>query len=246
MKARSRSTDTTLQRHVSFFDDNGDRSVDVAECTRGLKALGLPPGLAEVAALAIVAPLSIQTRGSLLAMSVDIDNIHKGRHDSDTGILDKRGRFNARRFAKVFGRRSAVDHNGDRAFTLETAVEGFQQRYPIGLTGPADALRLTQLELLRSWTETAGTPARPWFQPIGGRRTAKFRFTATELTEMISANRLTLLGTLVSTAEWRLLLALAADTGAVENRQTVPALSVARLKSFYDGTLFYTIAQEHA
>jgi hypothetical protein len=46
MKARSRSTDTTLQRHVSFFDDNGDRSVDVAKCTRGLKALGLPPGLA--------------------------------------------------------------------------------------------------------------------------------------------------------------------------------------------------------
>jgi peroxygenase len=186
MKARSRSTDTTLQRHASFFDDDGDRSVDVAKCTRGLKALGLPPGLAEVAALAIVAPLSVQTRGSLLAMSVDIDNIHKGRHDSDTGILDKRGRFNARRFAKVFGRRSAVDNDGDSAFT------------------------------------------------------------ATELTEMISANRQTLLGTLVSTAEWRLLLALAADTGAVENGQTVPALSVARLKSFYDGTLFYTIAQEHA
>jgi peroxygenase len=142
--------------------------------------------LAEVAALAIVAPLSVQTRGSLLAMSIDIDNIHKGRHDSDTGILDKRGRFNARRFAKVFGRRSAVDHDGDRAFT------------------------------------------------------------ATELTGMISANRQTLLGTLVSTAEWRLLLALAADTGAVENGRTVPALSVARLKSFYDGTLFYTMAQEHA
>jgi peroxygenase len=186
MKARSRSTDTTLQRHASFFDDNGDRSVDVAKCTRGLKALGLPSGLAEVAALAIVAPLSIQTRGSLLAMNVDIDNIHKGKHDSDTGILDKRGRFNARRFEKVFGRRSTVDRNGDRAFT------------------------------------------------------------ATELTEMISANRQTLAGTLVATAEWRLLLALAADTGVVENGQTVRALSVARLRSFYDGTLFYNIAQEHA
>ena len=186
LKARSLSTDTTLQRHVSFFDDNGDRSVDVAECTRGLKALGLPVGLAEAAALAIVAPLSIQTHGSLLAMSVDIDNIHKGKHDSDTGILDRRGRLNAKRFDKVFGARTAVDRNGDRAFT------------------------------------------------------------ATDFTEMISANRQTLLGTLVSTAEWRLLLALAADTEAIENGKAVPALSVARLKSFYDGTLFYKLAREHA
>ncbi len=186
LKARSRSTDTTLQRHVSFFDDNGDRGVDVAKCTRGLRALGLPVGMAAAAALAIVAPLSIQTRGSLLAMNVDIDNIHKSKHDSDTGILDKRGRFNARRFDKLFGGHSTVDSNGDKAFT------------------------------------------------------------ATELTEMISTNRETLLGTLVSMAEWRLLLALAADTKAIEGGKTVPALSVARMKSFYDGTLFYKLAKEHA
>ena len=185
-KARSRSTDTPLQRHVSFFDDNGDRSVNVAECTRGLKALGLSVGMAEAAALAIVAPLSIQTRGSLLAMNVDIDNIHNSMHDSDTGILDQRGRFNARRFDKVFDGHSTVDRNGDRAFT------------------------------------------------------------ATALTEMISANRETLLGTLVSTAEWRLLLALAADTEAVEDGRTVPALSVPRIRSFYSGTLFYRLARERA
>ncbi len=139
LKARSRPGDTTLQRHASFFDDDGDRGVDVAECTRGLKALGLPLGVAEAAALAIVAPLSIQTRGSLLALNIDIENIQKGKHDSDTGILDKRGRFNAGRFDKVFGACSTFDRNGDKAFT------------------------------------------------------------ATELTRMISANRETLLGWLVST-----------------------------------------------
>ncbi|HEX4944471.1 MAG TPA: caleosin family protein [Usitatibacteraceae bacterium] len=186
LKARSRTGDTTLQRHASFFDDNGDRAVDVAECTRGLKALGLPFGVAEAAALAIVAPLSIQTRGSLLALSIDIENIQKGKHDSDTGILDNRGRFNARRFDKVFGACSTVDRNGDKAFT------------------------------------------------------------ATELTRMIAANRKTLLGSLVSTIEWQVLLALAADTKAVERGKTVPALSVARMKSFYDGTLFYNLARAHA
>ena len=186
LKARSLPGDTTLQRHASFFDDNGDRAIDVAECTRGLKALGLPFGVAEVAALAIVAPLSVQTRGSLLALSVDIENIQKGKHDSDTGILDKRGRFNARRFEKVFGACSTVDQNGDKAFT------------------------------------------------------------ATELTKMIIANRETLFGSLVSMVEWHVLLALAADRKGVEGGKQVPALSIARIKSFYDGTLFYKLAKEHA
>jgi len=186
LKARSRPGDTTLQRHASFFDDNGDRGIDVAECTRGLKALGIPFGVAEAAALAIVAPLSLQTRGSLLALNIDIENIQKGKHDSDTGILDKRGRFNSRRFEKVFGACSTVDRNGDKAFT------------------------------------------------------------ATELIKMVNANRETLLGSLVSLVEWQTLLALAADTKAVERRKSVPALSVARVKSFFDGTLFYKLAKERA
>jgi peroxygenase len=186
LKARSRPADTALQRHVSFFDDNGDRGVDIAECARGLRALGLAVGVAEAAALAIVAPLSMQTRGSLLAMNVDVDRIQKGIHDGDTGILDKRGRFVARRFEKAFGAHSTVDRNGDKVFT------------------------------------------------------------ATELTRMIHANRATLAGYLAATAEWQLLLALGADTVAVEGGKTVPALSVARMKSFYDGTLFYRLAKEHA
>jgi hypothetical protein len=42
------------------------------------------------------------------------------------------------------------------------------------------------------------------------------------------------------------LLALAADTEVVEHARTVPALSLARMKSFYDGTLFYRLAKENA
>ena len=186
LMARSRAGDTTLQRHASFFDDNGDRGVNFAECARGLRVLGVPFGVAEAAALAIVAPLSMQTRGSLLALNIDIENIQKGEHDSDTGILDKRGRFNARRFEKVFGACSTVDRNGDKVFT------------------------------------------------------------ATEITRMVNANRETLLGSLVSLVEWQTLLAVAADTRAVERRKSVPALSVARVKAFYDGTLFYRIAKERA
>ena len=186
LSARSRPGDTTLQRHASFFDDDGDRSVGIAECTRGLKALGLPVGVAEAAALAIVVPLSIQTRSSLLAMTIDIENIQKGKHDSDTEILDKRGRFNARRFEGAFGTHATADRNGDGALT------------------------------------------------------------ATEITRMVARNRRTLLGSVVSLAEWQLLLLLAADTEAIEAGEAVPALSIARIRSFYDGTLFYKLAKERA
>jgi hypothetical protein len=186
MKARSRPGDTTLQRHASFFDDNGDRHVDVAECTRGLKALGIPVGVAEAAALAIVTPLCLQTGGSLRSLNIDIDRIQKGKHDSDTGILDKRGRFNSRRFEKMFGASFAVDRQGRKVLT------------------------------------------------------------ATEIIRMVNANRETLLGSLVSMVEWQTLLAVAADTKAVERGKSVPALSVARVKAFYDGTLFYKIAKERA
>jgi len=186
LKARSRPTDSTLQKHVSFFDDDGDRGVGVAECANGLRALGMPIGVAEATALAIVAPLSLQTRGSLLAMNVDIDKIQKGKHDSDTGILDERGRFDARRFEKVFKARSTRDRNGKEAFT------------------------------------------------------------AIELTRMVNANRETLAGYAAAMAEWQLLLVLAADTKAIVAGLAVPALSVKRIKSFYDGTLFYRLAQERA
>jgi len=71
-------------------------------------------------------------------------------------------------------------------------------------------------------------------------------FTATELTKMINANRETLVGSLVSMVEWQLLLALAADTKAVEHGKRVPALSGARIKSFFDGTLFYKLAKAQA
>ena len=63
---------------------------------------------------------------------------------------------------------------------------------------------------------------------------------------MINANRKTLAGYVAAIAEWQLLLVLAADTSVVEGGKTVPALSLARMKSFYDGTLFYRLAKENA
>ncbi|MCC7198673.1 MAG: hypothetical protein IT483_04105 [Gammaproteobacteria bacterium] len=186
LKARSRPADTALQRHASFFDDDGDRGVGLGECTRGLRALGMPAGLAEAAALTIVAALSLQTRGSLLAMNIDVDKVQKGIHEGDTGILNNKGRFDARRFGKIFGRWARLDVDGGKALT------------------------------------------------------------SVDLARMIAANREGLAGYVTAMAEWQLLLALAADTRAVEAGRTVPAVSVARIRAFYEGTLFYDLARERA
>jgi len=64
-EARSRRSDTTLQRHVSFFDDNGDRGVGVGECARG-SGLGCRSAWPRRPRSPSLAALSLQTRGSLL------------------------------------------------------------------------------------------------------------------------------------------------------------------------------------
>lgn len=184
LRARSRRGDTALQRHVSFFDDDGDRGVGFSECARGLRALGMPLLAADAVALMIVAGLSLQTRGSLLAMNVDVDQVHKGVHEGDTGVLDEHGRFDASRFERAFGRHARVDRRGNKAFT------------------------------------------------------------AADLARMLGASRGTFRDYALAMAEWGLLLALAADTSVSDRGRTVPALSVARLQSFYQGTLFYKLAKE--
>jgi len=62
-------------------------------------------------------------------------------------------------------------------------------------------------------------------------RNGEKKFTATELTKMINADRETLPGSWVSTFEWQVLLALAADTTAVAGGKSGPALSVTRMPS---------------
>lgn len=68
--------------------------------------------------------------------------------------------------------------------------------------------------------------------------------TWTELKVMMAANRTDTAGSLASRAEFGLLIRVGADTTATEMGQSVPALSRARLQAFYDGSLFYVMAEE--
>jgi peroxygenase len=92
---------TALQKHVSFFDYNGDGYVTVLEDYRGLRALGIDPLTASAFATAINAALGTPTSG-YPSLTISIYGIANGVHGSDTGIYDSQGRFVPEAFERLF------------------------------------------------------------------------------------------------------------------------------------------------
>ena len=92
---------TALQRHVAFFDWNGDAYITVAEDYHGLRALGIPPVLAASFATSINAVLATPSRG-FPSLTIDLRRIETGIHGSDSGIYDSHGRFVPEQFERLF------------------------------------------------------------------------------------------------------------------------------------------------
>lgn len=92
---------TPLQKHVSFFDYNGDGYVTVLEDYRGLRALGIDPFSAAAFASAINTALGTSTSG-YPTLTISIYGIANGVHGSDTGIYDSEGRFVPEAFEHLF------------------------------------------------------------------------------------------------------------------------------------------------
>jgi peroxygenase len=92
---------TPLQKHVSFFDYNGDGYVTLLEDYKGLRALGIDPVSAAAFASAINTALGTPTSG-YPSLTISIYGIAKGVHGSDTGIYDSQGRFVPEAFERLF------------------------------------------------------------------------------------------------------------------------------------------------
>jgi peroxygenase len=99
---------TPLQKHVSFFDFNGDGYVTVIEDYRGLRALGIDPVSSSAFAFAINAALGSSTSG-YPSLTISIEGIADGEHGSDTGIYDADGNFVPEAFDHLFDQ---WDRNG--------------------------------------------------------------------------------------------------------------------------------------
>ena len=108
---------TALQKHVMFFDQDGDGKITVGETFDGLRELGFGYTRSSAFAFAINAGLGVATGAPWYApLTVDIENIAKGKHDSDTDIYDVDGRFNAQKFEDLF---AIYDTDSDNALSAE-------------------------------------------------------------------------------------------------------------------------------
>jgi peroxygenase len=92
---------TALQKHVSFFDYDGDGYVTLLEDYRGLRALGIDPVSASAFAFAIQTGLGTSTMG-YPSLTISLWNIDAGIHGSDTGIYDSEGNFVEEEFDLLF------------------------------------------------------------------------------------------------------------------------------------------------
>ncbi|KNA13585.1 hypothetical protein SOVF_115300 [Spinacia oleracea] len=98
--------ENVLVKHVSFFDRDHDGVVYPWETFQGFRAIGSGLALSTVAALFINMGLSGKTRpGKLfpnLLFPIEIKNIVKAKHGSDSGVYDSQGRFVQSKFEDIF------------------------------------------------------------------------------------------------------------------------------------------------
>ncbi len=108
--------ETALERHSAFFDRDHDGVISLRDTYEGLRAIGIGRALSAWFALVINGVLGVTTSRSLVpTLSITLDNIHRAKHASDTGVYDKDGRFNPEKFEELFAR---WDRDRDGALNL--------------------------------------------------------------------------------------------------------------------------------
>jgi hypothetical protein len=106
---------TTLQKHVAFFDINGDGSISPLETYYAFRDLGFNPLISSGAMIGINALLGPPT-GHFPTPYISIANITEGIHGSDADLYDEQdGNVSPEKFNTWFNRH---DLNGDNALDV--------------------------------------------------------------------------------------------------------------------------------
>jgi hypothetical protein len=92
---------TDLERHVSYFDTDGDRAITMKETFGGLRRLGINPFIAGILTLIINTFLGFLTQKKR-SSRVSVAHIDRGKHPYDTGTFDALGNLDERAFAALF------------------------------------------------------------------------------------------------------------------------------------------------
>ncbi|EPS70602.1 hypothetical protein M569_04163, partial [Genlisea aurea] len=114
---------SALQKHVLFFDRDGDGIIYPSETFRGFRAIGSGVLLSSVAAAFIHLALSRKTRpgkGFSPSFPIEVSNITMGKHSSDSGVYDEHGR---QKFEEIFARHARTHRDA----LTGSEVEGFMK-----------------------------------------------------------------------------------------------------------------------
>ncbi|KAG5006969.1 hypothetical protein JHK85_025511 [Glycine max] len=103
-----------LQKHVAFFDRNHDGIIYPWETFQGFRAIGCGYLLSSVAAIFINGGLSQKTRPGKfpsILLPIEVQNIHRSKHGSDSGVYDSEGRFVLSKFEEIFSKHARTHPN---------------------------------------------------------------------------------------------------------------------------------------
>lgn len=133
-----RTTYNQLQRHVDYFDGNRDGMITIKETRQGLRDLGIGPIQSFFSSLVINLGLAGKTGHKT---EIEVANIHKAKHDSDTDIYNADGTFSAAKFEELFdlydknksGSMDATEFTTMRNAKKETKVGAFAASQEFGL-----------------------------------------------------------------------------------------------------------------
>ena len=106
---------SALQKHVMFFDRDGDGKIGLSESYEGFRALGFDSVRSGAFSFAINTALGVSTGAPWYApLTVNVANIASAKHASDTDIYDDKGEFDPAKFEELF---ATYDTDGDDALS---------------------------------------------------------------------------------------------------------------------------------
>jgi len=92
---------TVLERHVSYFDTDGDGQITMAQTFRGLRGIGVGAVISLLLTLLINLFLGYLTHDKP-SLRVSVRDIARGKHPYDTGTFNERGERDEQAFAALF------------------------------------------------------------------------------------------------------------------------------------------------
>ncbi|KAL1695801.1 Caleosin related protein-domain-containing protein [Schizophyllum commune] len=134
---RQKGEKTALQKHVAFFDRDGDGIIWPQDTFIGFYTLGYGIILSFISLVVIHGNFAYWTQKSWIPdpfLRIHIANIHRDKHGSDTGTYDNDGLYVEDKFDRIFDKYSSLPEK-DGLFVTDTLRLIYGQRCILDFLG---------------------------------------------------------------------------------------------------------------